>query len=105
MTRFCPNETYKVMDEGKAHLARALENLFNMERTYVQERNQHNKIVQREIKHKYNAYPKLNKKVQEHYDNIFGSKVSAKVPSGSVEGKASLAFGFGALKSHRSGEQ
>jgi len=53
--------------------------------------------------HRFEAYPKLNKKIQEHHDNIFGihRKSATKPNEAAAETKALVAFGYGAFKSHR----
>jgi len=90
------------MDEGKAHLAHTLEIMFNAERMVVQERNQQNHIVMREIKHKFDAYPKLNTKIQEHYSTLFGNPASAGDSTKEEKTKTPLPFGFGAFAAHSS---
>jgi hypothetical protein len=103
MTTFCPGVSYKLMDEGKAHLAHRLEEIFNAEPMVVEERDKHNVLRKREIMHRFEAYPKLNKKIQEHHDNIFGihRKSATKPNEAAAETKALVAFGYGAFKSHR----
>ena len=105
MGLFLPEVSYRLMDEGKAHLAHKLENMFNAEPMVVEERNKQNELIRRVIKHKFDAYPKLNPKIQEHWQTLFGKKpLSAGTSNGAAEEvapKASRPFGFGAFKSHR----
>ena len=92
------------MDEGKAHLARKIEQYFNLEPMIIDQRNKFNKIEQRHIKHTFETYSKLNKNIQEHYDVLFGNPAGAqKAEQKSAEAKMPLPFGYGALKNHRSG--
>ena len=103
---FLPEVSYKLMDEGKAHLAHKLENMFNAEPMVVEERNKQNELIRRVIKHKFDAYPKLNPKIREHYKTLFGKQSSAETSNGAAEEvtqKASRPFGFGAFKRHRVG--
>ena len=51
------------MDQGKAHLARCLENKF------MEEPMMHHGVVK---EHVFDAYPKLNDKIQIEWDAIFG---------------------------------
>ena len=105
MATFCPGVSYKLMDEGKAHLAHKLDEFFNAEPMIVEQRNKFNEIEKRHVKHKFEAYPKLNKKIQEHHDVLFGNKAGAeKAEDESAEAKVPLPFGYGALKSHRFGK-
>lgn len=142
---FSPGASYKVMDEGKAHLAHALEKMcvaesrspgrlahvklsfprltlaaqkfsqprgpcidtsacrYNMEEMFVEQRDQQGSIVKRVINHTFDVYPKLNSKIQEHYDRIFG-KPKKHTRTGEAETpKTPLPFGFGAFRSHRFG--
>ena len=103
MNLFCPGITYKVMDEGKAHLSHTLEDLFNVEKMVVHERNYQNVVVSRVIKHRFEAYPKLSTKIQAHYDTLFGKPVRGKksmiAPEEEVA-KVPLPFGFGAFQAH-----
>ena len=101
---FLPEVSYKVMDEGKAHLARALENMFNAQPMKVQERTMQNELITRVVKHKFDAYPKLNPKIREHYEMLFGKPSKAGTSDGAAEEEApkiSRPFGFGAFASHR----
>ena len=98
--KFCPGSTYKVMDEGKAILAHRLEEIFNLEKMIVEERNHQNVLVKREIKHKFEAYPKLNKKIQEHHDTLYGKR-GKESDEAAAKDKVPLPFGFGAFKVHR----
>lgn len=102
MAKFQPGVHYKVMDQGKAYLARKLEQMFNAEKMIVTERTKENKLVKREIKHTFEAYLKLNKQIQEHYCNIFGRPACAKVSTSMEEEPTDLLpFGFGAFGEHR----
>ena len=75
---------------------------FNLEPMIVEQRNQQGILVKRVINHKFDAYPKLNTKIQEHYDSIF-EKVKKHKSSGTEEAsKMPLPFGFGAFRNHRS---
>mmetsp|Transcript_32409 Transcript_32409/g.85049 ORF Transcript_32409/g.85049 Transcript_32409/m.85049 type:complete len:108 (-) Transcript_32409:184-507(-) len=101
MEKFNPGVSYKLMDEGKAHMARTLETLFNSEPMVVEQRNQQGILVKRVINHTFDAYPKLNVKIQEHYDSIFG-KPKKHARTGEAEApKTPLPFGFGAFRKHR----
>lgn len=84
------------MDEGKAHLAHALESMFNAEPMVVEQRNQQNRLVTREIKHKFDAYPKLNTKIQEHYSIFYGKPAIAGDSTKEETMKVPLPFGLGA---------
>ena len=108
MELFNPGVSYKTMDVGKAHLARTLENMFNAEKMFVQQRDMQNRLVDREIKHKFDAYPKLNPKIQEHYNVLFGKHAGASTPkpTNAAQEEASqvpVSFGFGAFQSHSGG--
>ena len=101
MRRFCPEVSYRLMDEGKAHLARTLETMYNLEPMVVKERNQQNHVETREIKHKFDAYPKLNTKIQEHYSTLYGKRASAGGSTEEETTKTPLPFGFGAFAAHK----
>ena len=100
MKRFCPSVSYRLMDEGKAHLANKLEEMYNIEPMVVRERDQQNKIVTREVKHTFQVYSKLNKQIQAHYDTIFGPR-TRKSGEASADESQLLPFGFGAFQIHR----
>ena len=90
------------MDEGKAILAHRLEEIFNLEKMIVEERNHQNVLVKREIKHKFEAYPKLNKKIQEHYDALFAKRgLGKRSDEAPTKETIPVPFGFGAFMSHR----
>lgn len=92
---------YKVMDEGKAHLARMLEKMYNAEEMVVWERNKQNIFEKRVVKHTFEAYHKLNPKIQTHYNILYGRPGGANKPESSTEQearKAPRAFGFGAFQ-------
>ena len=102
MDKFLPGVPYKVMDEGKARLAHVIEETFNMEPMFVQEKNKEGVWVTREIKHKFEAFQKLNKKIQEHHDIIFKRPANAKASAGdAAQDKMGVPFCFGAFKVHR----
>jgi len=74
---------------------------FNSEPMVVEQRNQQGILVKRVINHTFDAYPKLNVKIQEHYDSIFG-KPKKHARTGEAEApKTPLPFGFGAFRKHR----
>ena len=100
MQKFCPGVDYKVMDEAKARLAHVLEEMFNLESMTVNERNHHNVIVKRTIQHKFQAYHKLNKAIQEKWDVLYPQETPKKPEKASQEA-APLPFGYGAFKGHR----
>ena len=66
----------------------------------VEQRNQQGILVKRMINHTFDAYPKLNTKIQEHYDSMFGKPKKHKTGH-EEESKTPLAFGFGAFRNHR----
>ena len=66
----------------------------------VEQRNQQGVLVKRVINHTFDAYPKLNAKIQEHYDSMFGKPKKHKTGK-EEESKTLLPFGFGAFRSHR----
>ena len=67
----------------------------------VRHRDKDGKLVKRVIDHKFDAYPKLNSKIQEHYDTIFG-RPKKNTRAGEAEApKTPLPFGFGAFAIHR----
>jgi hypothetical protein len=101
MKKFCPGSTFKVMDEGKATLAHRLEEILNLEPMIVEERNQLNVLVEREIRHKFEAYPKLKKKIEEYHDILFGKRGKGSDEAATKDVKVPLPFGFGAFKVHR----
>lgn len=67
----------------------------------VEQRNQQGVLVKRVISHKFDAYPKLNSKIQEHYDTIFGKPKKHKGSGTEEATKTMLPFGFGAFRNHR----
>jgi hypothetical protein len=105
MDRFIPGESYRLKDEGKARLARKLEEMFNAEPMVVNERNRQGVFERRVIKHKFDSYPKLNKQIQEHYDIIYGgSRVEEEaIGEASAQDKMPLPFGYGAFAVHSAG--
>ena len=55
MDRFIPGESYRLKDEGKARLARKLEEMFNAEPMVVNERNRQGVFERQVIKHKFDS--------------------------------------------------
>lgn len=103
MCRFNADVKYKLMDEGKAHLAHTLAIMYNAQPMVAQHRNQQNILVQRVIKHRFDAHPKLNTKIQEHYEKLFGRPQSAndcEEEETTKTTKTPLAFGHGAMLSN-----
>ena len=99
MNKHWPTVSYRLMDEGKAHLARRLEEMYNLKKMYAVETDKQGVKRKRLVDHTFNAYPKLNKKIQEHYDILFREPESAQSETESTKKEAagSRPFGFGAF--------
>jgi len=83
-------------------LVHKIEEMYNLEPMVVEERNQQNVLVKRQIKHKFKAYPKLNKKIQEHYDALFAKRgLGKRSDEAPTKETIPVPFGFGAFMSHR----
>ena len=100
MDLHCPEVSYKVMDDGKAHLARTLETLYNLEPMVTMDRKVNGAEEERVVKHKFEAYQKLNTKIQERYDAIFGRPASAKPRQQEAEEEPNVAMAFGSGAIH-----
>jgi len=93
MNQLMPLVEYKRMDQGKAYLAKYLEIEHNNEEMF-----NHGRLIE----HVFEAYPKLNDKIQIEWDAIFGPR-SGKQAKVAAQKKAPAAkheqFGFGAYQS------
>ena len=69
MQNLMPKIEYKRMDQGKAYLARYLQIDFNVETMM-----HHN----REVEHTFDAYPKMNEKIQSEWDESSGHREGRK---------------------------
>ena len=96
MQKQLPSTKFKLKDEGKAHLAKALENAFNARPMYH---------LDRRIDFLFDAYPILTDDIKNHWCNIFGvpkehgrpgkKKADAKEKVGTE--KRQKPFGYGAI--------
>jgi len=93
MTMLMPEIEYKRMDQGKAYLTKYLELEYNKEAMYNHERL---------VTHTFEAYPKLNDKIQVEWAAIFGAPSGQKAKVAEKK-KAPMPkhdqFGFGAYMS------